>query len=81
MAEGWNGNTLSGTGLVVAGDPYELRIAAPTGRKRWKVRSAGVSRENKRAGVTIKVKSAGRNVRATVSSPTNREVEWEIVFE
>jgi hypothetical protein len=81
LAESWNANTLSGTSLVVADDPYELRIVTPTGRKRWKVRSAGVSREDKRAGITIRVKSAGRNVRATVSSPTNRKVNWEISFE
>ena len=81
LAESWNENKLSGVSLVVADDPYELRIVAPGGGKRWKVRSASVSREDKRAGVTIKVKPAGRNVRATVSSPTNRKVSWEILFE
>jgi len=81
LAEDWSASTLSGTSLVVADDPYELRIVTPTGGKKWNVRSARVSREDKRAGVTIKVKPAGRNVRATVSSPISRKVSWEILFE
>jgi len=80
VAEDWNGNTLSGTSLLVGDDPYELRIITPTGQQKWKVLSARVSDEDEKAGVTITFKSSEQNVRATILSPTNRRCNWKVVF-
>ena len=45
--------TLSGTSQVVAGDPYELRIAGLADVKLWQPASAGVSAADQAAGVTV----------------------------
>jgi hypothetical protein len=74
----WNAakNTLSGRSRVVAGDPYELRIA--TGG--YKRTSAAVSAADTAAGVSADLKADGPNVRILIKSPATREVAWEAVF-
>jgi hypothetical protein len=80
--EQWNAdtNTLSGAGLVVSDDPYELRIAAPTETGFWPVDSATVSDADQKAGVTIEIKQSGPEVRITINSPESREVSWQVTF-
>jgi len=80
VEENWSGNALSGTSLVVADDPYQLRIVTPTDRQTWKAVSASVSDEDEKAGVTIAFKPSEQNVRATILSPTNRRCTWTVVF-
>jgi len=80
VEENWSGNTLRGTSMVVADDPYELRIVTPTDRQTWNVVAAEVSDEDEKAGVTIVTKSSNQNVRATILSPTNRRCTWTVVF-
>jgi hypothetical protein len=83
LEEKWDaaGNALSGRSKVVAGDPYELRILAlaPAG-KGWNVDAAEVSAEDQAAGVKIAFKQANVCVRATIESPTGREVAWSVRF-
>jgi hypothetical protein len=78
IEERWDAaaNALTGRSKVVAGDPYELRIAAP---KHTAV-SARVSAADSAAGVSAKLKQSGPCVRATITSAASREVEWKIVF-
>ena len=71
---------MRGKSKVVGGDPYELRIYAPTGSGPWHVQSADVSQADIRAGVTIESKQAGPEIRVTINSPENRPVSWNIVF-
>jgi len=74
--EGWDGKALSGTSLVVAADPYELRIVSP---KHTAV-SARVSAADRAAGVSAEFKQSGPCVRVTVKSAASREVEWKVAF-
>jgi hypothetical protein len=71
--------TLSGKSKVVAGDPYELRVVLPAERA-WKVQAAGVTAENKAAGVQATVKEGDGLVRVRVESAASREVGWSIRF-
>ena len=77
LEESWDGEarTLSGRSLVVAGDPYELRIVlGRTGS--WKV--AGASAD----GASAKVKDSAKNsVRILIESSKSREVSWRVDFE
>jgi len=71
---------LSGTSRVVAGEPYELRVALPNGTKTWRVGKTSVSPPDRQAGVTIGWKQTGPHLRVTVSSPTTRAVDWSLDF-
>jgi hypothetical protein len=71
---------LSGKSRVVGLDPYELRIFIPSNGQYRKVGSVDVSKEDKQAGVTIKTKQKGPELRITINSPENRLVCWEIAF-
>lgn len=83
LDERWDARarTLSGRGLVVAGDAYELRIVASATGSTWRVKSCRVSAADSVAGVTINSRADGANVRATVKSPVSRTVEWAIEFD
>jgi len=72
----WNSKAriLAGTSKVVGTDPYELRICAPDGS--WQVTEAG----DLASGVTIQTKQAGPEIRATVNSPSNRNIRWKVPF-
>lgn len=73
--------TLSGTSRVVAADPYELRIVVPTGEGSWLARDIGLSSNDLAAGVKAELKQDGPKLRATIISPTGREVRWLVKFE
>jgi hypothetical protein len=78
----WNSQRkiLSGKSKVVGSDPYEIRIFAPNDKIYWQVRRVDVSKEDKQAGVTIKTKQMGPEIRIIINSPENRSVSWEIIF-
>ena len=67
---------LSATSQVVAGDPYELRLA---GLKKWKVVSTVVSAADRAGGVRITAQSqeAGWR-RLTIASKDSRAVKWSV---
>ena len=50
LEERWDATSqeLAGTGCVVANDPYELRIFAPTGKSSWRARQAAVAPRQRR---------------------------------
>jgi len=76
LEERWNEDkrTLFGRSLVVAGDPYELRIAMPASGS-WEV--AQVSAD----GATIELSShAERGIRVLIKSPKSREIAWKLTF-
>jgi hypothetical protein len=73
--------TLSAAGKVVGNDPYELRIIVPVGEKSWRVKGAGVSADDQAAGTKIEFKQDGPKVRVLISSPSSREVKWQVQFE
>jgi len=80
--ESWNSRKkeMRAKSEVVGGDPYELRIYAPTDVAPWHVRSTNVSQADSQAGVTIESEQAGPEIRVTINSPENRPVSWKIVF-
>ncbi len=80
LAETWDaaGGVLSGASLVVADDPYELRIVAPTQPKSWQAVAARVLTADKAAGVTAVLEQSGPRVRVTLTSKTSRKVHWEV---
>ena len=82
LEEKWNtrNKTLSGRSKVVGGDAYELRIVAETGGKGLTAHTVDVSAADKSAGVKTSVVSDGNLVRATIDSPTSREVSWSVRF-
>lgn len=80
LSESWSdaANSLSGQSLVVGGDSYELRVVVPDNA--WQAVSATVSAADQSAGVTTAFSQSGNLVRATILSPTNRQVSWSIGF-
>ncbi len=81
--ERWNAadKTLSATSRLVENDPYELRIIVPVGEKSWAAKEVLLSPEDRAAGVKAKLKQDGPKIRATITSPTSREVKWRVTFE
>ena len=74
--EKWRRNQLSATSQVVAGDPYELRIA---GLEKWKVVSTNVSAADRAAGVRITAQSQEAGwLRVTMASKDSRAVKWSV---
>ncbi len=76
LREAWDPTSkiLSGTSNIVAGDPYELRVALPTGTA-WKVRQATLG-----ARELITVETTGQGVRLKCTPQTGGDVEWKIQF-
>lgn len=72
---------LSATSKMVANDPYELRIVVPSSEKSWRAKGIKVSDEDAAAGVTASIKQDGPRIRAALSSPVSRGVEWQVAFE
>jgi len=81
VSETWEGGTLKGASRVVRGDPLELRVALRGRTKSWRLKSATVSAGDAGAGVTVSFAQADGWARATLKSPANREVRWELAFE
>ena len=81
--ETWDGanRTLSATSKVVENDPYELRIVVPSGTHSFRATGVTVSPQDTAAGVTATFKQDGPRVRATISCPLSREVQWQVRFE
>ena len=77
LEERWdeNSRTLRGRSRVVADDPYELRIVTT-------LSAQGINTQDDSQAAPIKtsLKSSSRLLRATLLSPTTREIEWTITF-
>ena len=77
LEERWDADsrTLSGRSTVVAGDPYELRIALPADGT-WIIKETSVSE-----GATIKAGEADkRGVRVMITPQRTTEIRWSIRF-
>jgi len=76
LRETWDpaSNTLSGTSHVVAGDPYELRVALPA-RGSWKVRKATLEAQD----LSV-VEVAERGYRLRCTPEAGGDAEWRIQF-
>lgn len=72
---------LSGTSCLVANDRYELRIVLPAGRHSRRARQVTVSTGDAAAGVKADFKQDGSLLRAWITSPTSRQVRWQVRFE
>ena len=86
VEETWSNGTLSGKSRIVAGDPYELRIAGLTeGGSQWTPASATVADADRGAGTTIAIKPgiAGEQgwVRIVIETRESRTVNWSLSFE
>ena len=81
--EKWDGtkSLLSGTSKVVENDRYELRIILPDGAKSWRATAVNVTAEDAAAGVKATFRQDGPKLRASLTSPTGREVKWAVTFE
>jgi hypothetical protein len=73
-------STLAAASKVVADDPYELRIVVPGGEKAWHAAAVSVSADDQTAGVKAVFKQDGLRLRATITSPASREVQWRVQF-
>lgn len=82
-AERWDArrSELSGSGKVVGGDPYELRILTYSQRGTWKPAGVDVSAGDRAAGVKASMKVEAGLTRVTVESALSREVRWTVRFE
>ena len=81
VSETRDGKSLKGTSRIVRGNPCELRIALRGTTRSWRLKSATVSAEDAGAGMTVFFAQADGWARATVKSPANRDVRWELGFE
>lgn len=82
--ETWNAatRTLSAVSQVVGGDPDQLRIVVSPGDKNsWRMTGLTVSPADAAAGVRTKFKQDGPHIRATLTSPANRAVNWTATFD
>ncbi len=84
IEEKWDSekSTIRGVSRVVAGDPYEIRTAAPDVVGPWEVFGASVSDADRQAGVTVKIAAGKRsaNARVVINSPVNRKVAWSVNY-
>ena len=72
---------MSGISDVVAGSPYELRIAAGNPSHPMKATSVKVSERDSKAGVKIKILSQdGWKLRVLIESPVSRDAHWIVAF-
>lgn len=67
-------HTLHGTSRVVAGDPYEMRIACPVG-----FTAADVRTSDECAGISAIEQTDGL-ARVTITPSTSGTIDWEIAF-
>jgi hypothetical protein len=77
LEENWNAatRTLSGESVVVAGDPYELRITLPKSAD-WKVTRVAAS-----DGAEIEIgQGTDRGVRVTINSEESGKIGWRVIF-
>ncbi len=83
LEERWDATSqeLAGTGCVVANDPYELRILAPTGKSSWRARQAAVAHGDVAAGVKIEFRQDGPQLRVLIRSSASRAVRWRVEFQ
>lgn len=83
LDENWDvsSRTLSGTSRLVGGDPYELRIIAPSGEDVWQAGEVSVSAEDAAAGVATESRQDGPRIRVRVTSPDSRAVHWRLTFQ
>ena len=78
LSEHWDAKkVLSGESLVVANDPYELRIIVPREGPSWKV--SGVTTASKKVKATFTQNA--HEVRVTLNSPLSQKVTYQISFE
>jgi len=77
VSEAWDAGAkaLAGTSRVVAGDPYELRIAAGDG---WKATQATVDKQPVQGEVTIT--QDGGHVRVRFTPTRTGEAPWRVTF-
>lgn len=83
LEETWDepAHTLQGVSKVVAGDPYEIRIAASGTPAGQQVMGVTVSTEDAAAGVKMAlVKQEGWKTRVRIDSPVSRDVRWSVRF-
>lgn len=73
---GW-GKKLSGKSLLVASDPYEIRIVVPTGKKSWKLKAFNV---DDKAVKVIDKQQEGTTFRVSMVSTKSKEVKWAATF-
>ena len=81
--ETWDAGTktLNGTSRVVAGDVYELRIAAGLPGASLKCIAADLSKADAATGVKISIVSQdGWKLRVRIDAPESREVNWSLKF-
>jgi hypothetical protein len=76
LRETWDhaSRTLSGTSNIVAGDPYEVRIALPTGTP-WKVHEATLGTQE----LTV-VEVTEQGIRLKCTPEMGGDAEWRIQF-
>ena len=83
LEEKWDARkgTLTGRSKVVGGDAYELRIVAEAGGKVFAANAIEVSAKDKSAGVRASLALDGKLIRATIDTPTSRDVSWKLKFQ
>src|SRR5690606_22113636 len=80
LDEQWSAQakTLSGKSDIIAGDAYELRIAAE--RTYSGIPRVILADDDVAAGVTAGCELDGSLVRVTIQSPNHRTVSWKVVY-
>lgn len=80
LKEDWSNGTLSGTSKLIAGDPYEIRVAGLNDGGKWKLKLASLVKNND--GITIKVLPQQENgwIRVVIKSKNSKVVNWKLNF-
>ncbi|HME52083.1 MAG TPA: alpha-galactosidase [Candidatus Lokiarchaeia archaeon] len=75
--ESWQDGVLSGTSDIVGGDPYELRVDAPTDCNAKSARATVLSSGE---SLGVKLKQVENLVTVQVQAPINCTIDWQIEF-
>ena len=78
VREEWNADdlVLTGTSQVVAGDPYELRIAVPTGENSFLATEV----QGDAPDLPLSFEQTGPRLRVTIRSGETRTITWTVRF-
>jgi len=78
--EEWKGETLSGTSSLIAGDPYEMRIAGMNDGGNWKLNKAAIVGNSNGISIEVLPQSEKGWTRVVIKSNESGKVKWNLKF-
>lgn len=80
VKEDWAGESLSGTSKIIAGDPYELRIAGMNDGGNWKLANASLVGNPKGVSIEVLPQVEKGWLRVVIKGQESQVVKWKLKF-